>query len=408
MSIPPASAPDSVRERLLQAALDSFLADDYHKVSTRLIADKADANVAMIRYCFGNKEGLYEEMIRETLQTLQTLLAVLDGAMLHTADGFKAFFKLYYDTMGQQPAFPRLILKVLALNQGPGRRFIQQLLERGRTRGARKVAELKATGQLAPALDPDMVRIAFVSLAMMLRMLAAMGVFHEDRPHGFSNNRLSAHLRTDHPQCVRAMVLMHNSAEMATPWFQTLAHGVRTGQVPFEISHGENLYGYMSHHPEFDALFARAMDSVEALTGSHFATDFDWSRFDRVIDVGGSRGSKAQAILHHHPHMQALVFDRPTVVAAAQADWQVQAPPQMAQRLRFLAVAVMELVVPEHRADYASAAFDMQMFMGTQGRERTLSEWRTLVASADLALQEVVGLQSLGSILLLRSATVSH
>jgi AcrR family transcriptional regulator len=47
-----------VRERLLQAALDSFLADDYHKVSTRLIADKAQANVAMIRYYFGNKEGL--------------------------------------------------------------------------------------------------------------------------------------------------------------------------------------------------------------------------------------------------------------------------------------------------------------------------------------------------------------
>ncbi|MBY0464063.1 MAG: TetR family transcriptional regulator [Burkholderiales bacterium] len=57
-----------MRERLLKAALDSFLADDDHKVSTRLIADKADANVAMIRYYFGNKEGLYEEMIRETLQ----------------------------------------------------------------------------------------------------------------------------------------------------------------------------------------------------------------------------------------------------------------------------------------------------------------------------------------------------
>lgn len=292
-------------------------------------------------------------------------------------------------------------------------------------------------------------------LYRLLRMLAAMGVFHEERPHWFSNNRLSAPLRTDHPQCVRAMVLMHNSPEMATPWLQALAHEVRTGQVPFEISHGENLYGYMSRHPEFDALFARAMDSVEALTGPHFATDFDWSRFARVIDVGGSRGSKAQAILRHHPHMQALVFDRPTVVAAAQADWQVHAPPQLAQRLCFLAgdlmegvpaahgsgdiyllsavlhgmgdedavrvlrhvaracagtgaaVAVMELVVPEHRVDYASAAFDMQMFMGTQGRERTLTQWRSLVTCAGLVLQEVVGLQSLGSILLLRPAAAA-
>ncbi len=51
-----------VRERLLKAALECFLADDYHRVTTRLVAEKAGANVPMIRYYFGNKEGLYEEM----------------------------------------------------------------------------------------------------------------------------------------------------------------------------------------------------------------------------------------------------------------------------------------------------------------------------------------------------------
>lgn len=179
MNHDPEEAPAGVRERLLKAALDSFLADDYHKVSTRLIADKAGANVAMIRYYFGNKEGLYEEMIRETLQPL---LAVLDGAMLQSTDGFRPFFKLYYDTMSLRPEFPRLILKVIALNQGPGRRFIQQLLERGRTRGARKVDELKQAGQIAPALDPDIVRIAFVSLAMMPMLLKDIFEEQIERP----------------------------------------------------------------------------------------------------------------------------------------------------------------------------------------------------------------------------------
>jgi len=69
--------------------------------------------------------------------------------------------------MSKQPEFPKLILKVLALNQGPGRRFIQQLLERGRTRGAKKLEDLKSAGQITPSLDPDIVRMAFVSLAMM-------------------------------------------------------------------------------------------------------------------------------------------------------------------------------------------------------------------------------------------------
>ncbi len=159
---------DPVRARLLNAALDCFLADEYQNVTTRLIAERAGANVSMIRYYFGNKEGLYEAMIRETLAPL---LDVLDGPMLTSVEGFADFLRLYYDTMAARPEFPKLILKVLALNQGPGKRFIHQLLERGRTRGARRVEELKGKGEIAASVDPDVLRMAFVSLAMTPMLL---------------------------------------------------------------------------------------------------------------------------------------------------------------------------------------------------------------------------------------------
>lgn len=158
----------SVQERLLRAARDCFLADEYHQVTTRAIADRAGANAAMIRYYFGGKEGLYEAMIS---QTLEPLLKVLDGQMLDTPCGLQDYLTLYYDTMSRHPEFPKLILKVLALNHGPGRRFIRQLLERGRRQGARKVEALKNRGQIDPSLDPDIVRMAFVSLAMMPMLL---------------------------------------------------------------------------------------------------------------------------------------------------------------------------------------------------------------------------------------------
>lgn len=154
---------EPVRARLIRAALDCFLADDYHRVTTRLVAERAGANVSMIRYYFGSKEGLYEEMIRETLNPM---LDALDSPMMASVTGFTDFLRLYYDTMTARPEFPKLILKVLALNQGPGRRFIQQLLERGRTRGARKVSAMKADGQISAGIDPDILRLAFVSLAM--------------------------------------------------------------------------------------------------------------------------------------------------------------------------------------------------------------------------------------------------
>lgn len=48
---------DPVRERLLKAALDSFLSDEYHKVTTRLIAEKADANISMIVTTLATRRG---------------------------------------------------------------------------------------------------------------------------------------------------------------------------------------------------------------------------------------------------------------------------------------------------------------------------------------------------------------
>lgn len=199
------AAPLPLRERLIQAALECFLADDYHQVSTRRIAECAGANVSMIRYYFGSKEGLYEEMIRATLGPL---LDVLDGPLLASTAGFADYLGLYYRTMAARPEFPRLILKVLALRRGPGRRFIQQLLERGRTRGARKVGELKAGGQIGAAFDPDILRLAFVSLAMTPLLLK--DVFEEqmarpmdaaflERLAAFNGQLFAAGLASDQP-----------------------------------------------------------------------------------------------------------------------------------------------------------------------------------------------------------------
>jgi hypothetical protein len=282
--------------------------------------------------------------------------------------------------------------------------------------------------------------------ARLLRMLTAMGIFAEAAPGVYRNNKLSNYLRADNPRNVRAMVLMHNSETMTRPWFEQLERGVREGVAPFRLSHGEELFDYLNHHADFDQLFSQAMDSVEALTGDSFATDFDWSQFERIIDVGGSRGTKSLAILQRHPKLSALVVDRAQVIAEAQTYWSARRTPGV-ERMRFevgdvllsvpkaksdkdiyflsavlhgfdddmciqaltqlarasatsgAPIAVMEVVMPELKADIARASFDMQMFMGTSGRERTLTQWKSLFVRSGVALQEVVDLQSFGSIL---------
>jgi len=81
------------------------------------------------------------------------------------------------------------------------------------------------------------------------------------------------------------------------------------------------LFDYMDRHAGFNQQFSEAMDSVEALAGDGFATDLDWGRFERIIDVGGSRGSKSLAILKRHARPSALVVDRPQVIAEARQYW---------------------------------------------------------------------------------------
>lgn len=312
------------------------------------------------------------------------------------------------------------------------------------------IASVLGDEQLTVEVIAERVSAQADGVYRLLRMLAAMGIFAEASPRIFRNNALSAHLREDHPKNVRAMILMHNSAEMCQPWFEQLEQGVRSGEVPFQLSHGSELYAYMDEHAEFDALFARAMDSVEALTGDCFATDFDWGRFDRIIDVGGSKGSKSLAILKRHAHLKALVFDREQVIQTAANYWTGKESPDLLSRLNYQAgdmlesvpaakndkdiywlyavlhgmddqhcikvlrnlaasstgtgtrIALMELVAAEFHTDLASAAFDMQMFMATRGRERTLTEWQHLCDQSGWELEEVVGLQSLGKILVLR------
>lgn len=287
----------------------------------------------------------------------------------------------------------------------------------------------------------------------LMRMLAAMGIFEETKPGFFKNNKVSDFLREDKVQNVRAMVLMHNSDEMSRPWYESLLDGVKRGDPPFKLTHGSNIFDYMDQHSDFDALFSKAMDCVEVLMGNSFATDFDWARFKRIIDVGGSKGAKSVSILKQHPNLEALVFDRPQVIGDAEAYWSEREDQSLLSRIDFQSgdmlssvpkaksdkdvyflcavlhgfddetcvrvlrnlveasdglgvhIALMEMVLDDYQADLTATTFDMQMFMGTEGRERTLNEWLSIIHASGLALREVVSLRTFGKILLTQVET---
>ncbi|WP_099608683.1 methyltransferase [Vibrio coralliilyticus] len=283
-------------------------------------------------------------------------------------------------------------------------------------------------------------------LYRVLRMLASIGIFNETSPKHFANNEVSVYLGR-HENSVRSMIMMHHSAEMTAPWFDTFNDGLEKSQAPFELKHGVPLFEYMDQNKEFDELFSQAMDEVEAIGSDSFATDFNWDSFDRLIDLGGSKGSKALAILRSTSNINALVVDREHITNQARNYWKGKESDSIVNRLTFESgditehippsesnkdiyflcgvlhafndesaskilskvsaqchitgakLAVMDLIVPSVDADFMSCSFDLQMMMGTSGLERTAEQWGSLFATNNLVVEETIQLRPFGNIM---------
>ncbi len=77
-----ASEPNQSRQCLLHAALRCFAEHGFVKTTTRMIADAAQANVAAIRYYFGDKAGIYRAAFIEPMGQPQDDIALFDSPTL--------------------------------------------------------------------------------------------------------------------------------------------------------------------------------------------------------------------------------------------------------------------------------------------------------------------------------------
>src|SRR5271168_3629349 len=78
------ASPDETRRQLLEAAGEVFAEVGFRDATVREICQRAGANVAAINYHFGDKENLYEEVLRyaqgKALEKYPLLLGVAETA----------------------------------------------------------------------------------------------------------------------------------------------------------------------------------------------------------------------------------------------------------------------------------------------------------------------------------------
>jgi SAM-dependent methyltransferase len=264
-------------------------------------------------------------------------------------------------------------------------------------------------------------------LYRVLRALAHAGVLAR-RGEQFALTPLSRLLVTDAPGSMRDILVLG-----AEPWHHQLwgelGAIVKTGEPAHDRVLGGPLFAHLERDPAANDVFNRAMVSFSAQTAQAVVAGYDLSRARRIVDVGGGVGHLLAAALAKHPEPRGVLFDLPHVVAAAPSlgdrveiaggdffdgvpaggdvyllmnvlhNWaDTDAAKILASCRRAIApggrLAIVEMVIPENRADY-SAIFDLEMLVLFRGgRERTRAELDALLRDAGFALERVIATAS--------------
>ncbi|AJR09988.1 TetR/AcrR family transcriptional regulator [Photobacterium gaetbulicola] len=152
------------RERLIVEARKLFVSLPYSKVSTRMIASRADVNVALIRYYFASKAGLYEAMLRETITPIHAQLKVTlnKGDFASIGD----LMRTYYRIMAPNPDMPKLIARAMMMEPADLQRQTMEKIFNEVARPAIEVMflQLQKQGVLRGDVCPDKARMSFISL----------------------------------------------------------------------------------------------------------------------------------------------------------------------------------------------------------------------------------------------------
>jgi O-methyltransferase domain/Dimerisation domain len=293
--------------------------------------------------------------------------------------------------------------------------------------GPRPVAELATRVHANPS-----------ALYRLLRALASVGVFAEVGSQCFEQTPLSSLLREGTSDSLRGLALLLGT--ISVPVWAQIVHSVQTGQPAVETVLGSSLFEYLDHNPEAAKIFDEAMAGQTVMIARAVSAAHDFSRYQTIVDIGGGKGALIAEILEAAPRSRGINFDQPAVAERARlllqskgvaercqtigGDFFVEIPSggdayllkfvlhdwsdeDCARILRNTRAAmaghgvllVIESVIPPGNESYPGKFMDVNMLVMTGGRERTESEYRTLLERGGFRLRRVTSAHPMASII---------
>ena len=154
------------------------------------------------------------------------------------------------------------------------------------------------------------------SLRRILRALASLGVFAEDKDGHFDHTLLSHRLCTNATGSLREFVVMLGEEESWRSWGEVM-HSVRTGEPAFDKVFGASQWDYLATHPDAARNFDAAMAERSAAEDEAVLSAWTFKPTGKVVDVGGGRGTLLSAVLRANPQLHGVVFDLAHVIERA-------------------------------------------------------------------------------------------
>lgn len=268
------------------------------------------------------------------------------------------------------------------------------------------------------------------SLYRVLRALAGIGIFHEVDGGYFVLTPLAEPLRSDVPGSLRSWAMVCGEDWHLRMWGDIL-YSVKTGLGAFPNAHGMGSFEYFQQYPEKGGVFYDAMTNLTAQVSHAVLAAYDFSGFERIVDVGCGGGTFTAALLHAHPHLKSTLFDIPPVIGMAQQviagagltdrcdfvpgdffqsvpaggdayvlkniihDWSDERAITILKNIRQVIpangkVLTIEMVVEPGNDPSPAKMFDITMMVAEGGQERMESEQRELLRAAGFELTRIV------------------
>jgi len=268
------------------------------------------------------------------------------------------------------------------------------------------------------------------ALYRTMRLLASEGIFRETARRIFTNTDLSYFLRSGVPGSLRSLLVFRSSEVFYAP-FGEMLFSIQTGKPAREKLLGMNIFEYLKQRPEIARVFDDAMTNLSRLIAPEVARAYDFGACDSVMDVGGGNGLLLSAILTAHPGLRGVLADLPHVVERARKsgflDGELQTRSQLRdcdmfrevpsgcqayvmksvihdwddERARQILVncrravsddgvlLLVELALAGSNLPCPGKVTDIAMMVLTGGMERTVDEYRALLAGARFRVDRV-------------------